>query len=477
MFTVSYASLASLLVLLVYLLAIITAAKAVMHARTSQAATAWTIALLSFPYISLPLFWLFGRRKFHGYADTLGKAYAELETYVQEAYSSVMQYEIRDDNLQPLQKTMKRLTHIGFTRANAIDLLIDGEQTYQQMLAAIDNAQDYILFQFFIIRDDVTGKRFQQALMERAKAGVKVYFLYDEIGCYKLPEPFISQLVDAGVMVSSFHSTKGRGNRLQVNFRNHRKVIIADGKVALIGGLNIGDEYLGRKPAIGFWRDTHLKLQGPAVQDIQLVFLRDWYWAKREVPDVSWRVFASDRQQTTAIVPTGPDRRLETGALFMLAMIHQARQRLWIASPYFVPDDGIIRALQLAVLRGVDVRIMLPHKADHRMVYFCSFAYYNDMKVAGVKLYRYKKGFMHQKVILVDNRYAGVGTVNLDNRSLYLNFEITAVVAENEFIEQVENMLNEDFSACYEVDLTQFNQRSYLSRLMIKLVRLCAPVL
>tara|TARA_R110000868_G_scaffold144960_4_gene364556 strand:- start:76563 stop:77996 length:1434 start_codon:yes stop_codon:yes gene_type:complete len=472
-----YGILVSLFLILIYVLSIIYAIKAIMTVRTSQGTIAWVVSLLTFPFVALPLFWLFGRRKFHGYADSMRKAYDELEGAVQVAYDSILQHEQNVTQLHPLATTVKKLTHIGFTNSNNMELLIDGEKTYQSMFDALDAAQTYILFQFFIIHADEAGQAFQKRLIQKAKTGVSVYFLYDEIGCHSLPNSFISQMTAAGVQVSSFHTRKGKGNRFQVNFRNHRKIVIVDGKTAFIGGLNVGDEYLGKNKKFGHWRDTHLRLQGPSVQDIQLSFLRDWYWAQHTIPKVEWRTNATEQNQSVAIMSTGPDSPMETGALFILDMINMAHDRLWIASPYFVPDDTIIKALQLAVLRGVDVRIMLPAKADHMLVYLCSYDYYCDMQVAGVKLYRYEKGFMHQKVMLVDDRVASVGTVNLDNRSLYINFEITALSADKTFIQQVESMLNEDLTNCCTVDLESFARRPYLFRLMVKAIRLLAPIL
>ena len=214
----------------------------------------------------------------------------------------------------------------------------------------------------------------------------------------------------AGIATSAFHTTKGKTNRFQLNFRNHRKIVVVDGKIAYLGGHNVGDEYLGKHPKFGAWRDTHVRIEGPAVQFIQFSFVEDWYWATKGIPELNWEPCkAADGGEDTLVIASGPADSLETCGLMFVQAINQARERVWIASPYFVPERGIMAALKLAVLRGVDVRIMLPGKADHKLVYWSSFSFISEAEPVGVKFYRYKEGFMHQKVVLVDDDFANIG--------------------------------------------------------------------
>jgi cardiolipin synthase A/B len=243
-----------------------------------------------------------------------------------------------------------------------------------------------------------------------------------------------------------------------------------------MGGLNIGDEYLGKNPRLGSWRDTHLQLQGPAVQCLQSVFLGDWYWVTREIPQVNWQVQPAEDNQTALILPTGPADELDNCSLFFLSLIERSQTRIWIASPYFVPNGSILNALKLAALRGVDVRIILPNNPDHLIVYYCSFSYYTELQI-GIKLYRYRSGFMHQKVILVDDDIAGVGTVNLDNRSFFLNFEVMTFSVDRQFISSVANMLQHDFSSARLVNLDAYQQKPFWFRLAARVSRLLAPIL
>ncbi|MEO0769753.1 MAG: phospholipase D-like domain-containing protein, partial [Cyanobacteria bacterium J06649_4] len=231
----------------------------------------------------------------------------------------------------------------------------------------------------------------------------------------------------------------------------------------------------GKNPKFGPWRDTHMQIEGPATKALQISFLKDWYWANRDFPPVTWESQPVG-SETILILPTGPSDRHQACTLFVDSAINLAQTRIWIASPYFVPDEPTLAALKMAVLRGVDVRIILPANPDHLIVYLCSFSYYTELQTAGIKLYRYRTGFMHQKVILIDEALAGVGTVNLDNRSFLLNFEIMAYVTRGEFVHQVEAMLERDLAESDLVDYSEYAKRSWPSKLVIQSARLVAPL-
>jgi cardiolipin synthase len=307
---------------------------------------------------------------------------------------------------------------------------------------------------------------------------VRVYFLYDDVGSHALSRSYKNELREAGVEVFNFHTRQSPRNRFQINFRNHRKIVVVDGRVAWIGGHNVGDEYLGRDPKFGHWRNTHVRIEGPAATAAQLSFAEDWNWATGSVPELNWTPeSASDGSDVPVlIIPTGPADEFETAALMFTHAINSATERIWIASPYFVPDEGLMSALQLAGLRGVDVRILIPDKADHPLIYLAAFSYFDDALAAGVQFYKYADGFMHQKVILVDDVAASVGTANFDNRSFRLNFEITAMVADSTFVEEVEHMLQNDFAASRKVGPNEYSERPFWFRLAVRLARLTAPI-
>jgi cardiolipin synthase len=306
---------------------------------------------------------------------------------------------------------------------------------------------------------------------------VRVYFLYDEVGSHDLSKEYKDDLRAAGAEIRDFHSRKGSGNRFQINFRNHRKIVVVDGKEAWIGGHNVGDEYMGRDPKFGNWRDTHVRIQGPATLAAQLSFVEDWHWATEQVPELTWKPQpAPDSDARVLVIPTGPADEMETAQLMFIHAINSARERLWIASPYFVPDEGVIAALQLAGLRGVDARILIPDTPDHLLVYLAAFSYFDDVKAAGVKFYRYTDGFLHQKAMLIDDASASVGTANFDNRSFRLNFEITATIADSAFISEVEQMFEDDFARSRQMEPGELDRKSFWFKLGVKLARLTAPI-
>lgn len=470
------------IVFIVHSTGILNAAHAVLNVRSSKGAVAWSISLITFPWLAIPLYWILGRNKFLGYNAVVREAYREHQELIREGLEEIQEFKIVPaERLTEFQSLASALSLIPFTSGNAVKLLIDGKQTFDAMLAAIASAKRYILLQSYIVEDDDTGRFFRDALIARAREGVCVCFLYDEIGSQKLPRHYIDALGKENVQVKAFGTTRGGWrNRFQINFRNHRKILVVDGEQAYVGGLNIGDEYLGRSknPRLCPWRDTHIQLSGPSVQCLQYCFLQDWYWATRELPDVSFAVKADLKTDAAVFVlPTGPADRQPACTLFYLDVISRAQKRLWIATPYFVPDDSILAALKLAALRGVNVRLLLPGHPDHISPYLCSFSYYDELALAGIDVFRYEPGFMHQKVVLIDEQLAGVGTVNLDNRSFLLNFEVMNFVAHPDFIAAVEQMLEADFERARAVDLSDYGKKPFWFKLAVRVTRLLTPVL
>ena len=479
MLGINLVSIFSVATVVVHCVGILTAAHAVMIVQSARGAIAWGVFLITFPWLAIPLYLIFGNNEFLGYAKALQAASKEHHKLISQVYSNILEFKaVLPEKLFTLGKLAEEFTPLPFTVGNEVELLINGQQTFDSMLQAIAEAEEYILLQTYIINDDRVGNEFKAALIAKAKQGVIINLLYDKIGSLKISRSYLKSLRKHGIRVSGFGSSKSKGNRFQINFRNHRKILIVDGQIAFMGGLNIGDEYLGKNPRFGSWRDTHLKIRGAAVQCLQNVFLRDWYWVNQEVLQVSWQVQESQKyNQTALILPTGPADPLDNCNLFFLNLIERSQTRLWIASPYFVPNNSILNALKLAALRGVDVRIILPNHPDHLVVYLCSFAYYNDLQEVGIKLYRYRSGFMHQKVILVDRDIAGVGTVNLDNRSFFLNFEVMTFSIDSQFIQSVANMLKHDLDVSCEIDLDTYQKKPFLFKLAAKVSRLLAPIL
>jgi len=449
---------------------------ALMNVRTSQGTLAWVLALLTMPFLAIPLYWLLGRTRFSGYLRARRMGDATLRGQLEEMFERLSHFKVHFPNKLSFEKAAEFLGGLPFTRGNALELLIDGRETFDRIFEAIANSKKSICVCFFIVKNDRIGKRFQEALIDRAKAGVQVHFLFDEIGSHKLPSSYLRELKNAGVRCDSFGVNRHWWSRLQMNFRNHRKILVCDGEIAFIGGLNVGDEYLGRDQKFGAWRDTHLQLRGPVVQAIQLVFLEDWFWASNEIPQLHWMTHPETADQIAAVIPTGPSDPADSWQLIVAEAANTAREKLWITSPYFVPDEGVLTALQTAAIRGVDVRILLPERPDHLLVWLSAFSFYEQAIPFGVRLFRYHRGFLHQKVMLIDDRLAAVGTANLDNRSFRLNFEITAFCADNAFIDEVEHMLSIDFTHAREAEMADFLDRPFWFRAAARAARLLAPV-
>lgn len=447
--------------------------------RTAQGAIAWIVGLLGLPYFAVPLFLLFGRHRFGGYvkARRMGdEALTDLLNHFEQQTTSIS--EVDKERFSDELQVLCRLGRQPFTEGNRCTLLRDGEATFDALFEAMEDATNYILMEFYIVRSDRVGQRIKSILERKLAQGVEVWFLYDDIGSVWLPRTYLNQLSAAGARVASFGNGNIRRRRFQINFRNHRKLLVCDGKVGFVGGINLGDEYLGIAMDQEPWRDTHCRIEGPAVTGLQLTWLEDWNWASNESPELDW----APRKNTPGddrvlMLPTGPADDGETCALFFLNCINNARSRVWISSPYFVPDLQIMNALQLAALRGVDVRILIPEKSDSLLINLAAYSYLVQACKAGIQIYRYQPGFMHQKVVLVDNRYAAVGTANLDNRSMRLNFEITAVSTAPHFITSVESMLEEDLDSSRLMTEGDYQDRSILFRLSCRAVRLLAPLL
>ncbi len=467
------------LVVLFHVLGFTSSIHAVMSTRTSQGAIAWAVTLNTFPYLAVPAYWVFGRSKFEGYVIARRGTDVRNDQIEQEVIDTATPYLVPEGEGAEAASAAEGLARMPVLRGNAVELLIDGDATFESIFRGIDEAKEYVLVQFYIVHDDGLGRALKERLLAKAKEGVPVYFLYDEVGSHSLPDSYKEELRRAGAEVSEFNTRKGRRNRFQLNFRNHRKIVVTDGRVAWIGGHNVGDEYLGKDPKFGHWRDTHLRIEGPAVLKAQISFSEDWYWATETLLKLNWsaRPAPDGSDARVLIIPTGPADELESANLMFVHSINSARKRIWIASPYFVPEHAVIVALQLAGLRGVDVRILIPDEPDHMMVYLAAYSYFDEAGQTGVKFYRYTDGFLHEKTMLIDDDVAAVGTANFDNRSFRLNFEITAIVSDPGFVPKVEQMFQDDFKRSRLMTEGEYDRKPWWFRLGVRVSRLAAPVL
>ena len=467
-----------LIALTFHLVGLALSVHAVMGTRTSQGAIAWAVSLVSFPYVAVPAYLVLGRSKFNGYVtERRLDALETEEEAVKEARQHVAPFVGTLGDEYPAVRAAERLAELPVLTGNDAELLIDGPATFESIFEGIARAEDYVLVQFFIVKDDDLGRALKDSMIAAAGRGVRVLFLFDEVGSNKLPKSYLNDLRAAGIEAYNFHTQQGPSNRFQINFRNHRKIVVVDGYEGWVGGHNVGDEYMGRSAKFGHWRDTHVRIEGPAALALQLSFVEDWHWATGDTPGLDWVPQASQHADVPVlIVPSGPADRRETATLMFTHVINSAHERVWIASPYFVPDEGVMNALRLAALRDVDVRILIPNEPDHLLVYLAAFHFYEEMKDSGITVYRYTEGFMHQKAILVDEASA-IGTANFDNRSFRLNFEITAFFLDPDFTREVEAMFEEDFRRSRLMTQADLDDKPFWFRPAVRAARLTAPVL
>ncbi|HDS1734920.1 cardiolipin synthase [Pseudomonas sp. BP8] len=464
----------------IHLLGIIAALHAVLTVRTAQGAIAWAMSLLFIPYLTLIPYLVFGARSFNAYIQARRQANQEMHVamaslnwrpWVEEALTA------RESGSYAALRAMPKLGRMPCLANNQVKLLIDGETTFEAIFAAIAAARKSVLVQFFIIHDDGIGRALQQLLLRKAAEGVEIFALYDRVGSHALPASYSQVLREGGVQIKAFATRGGWFNRFQVNFRNHRKIVVVDGIDGFLGGHNVGDEYLGGNPRLSPWRDTHVQVSGPVVACLQESFAEDWYWATRQLPPLILPDTYPDNGVLCQLLASGPADPQETCSLFFVEAIHSASHRVWITTPYFIPDEAVFAALRLAVLRGVDVRILIPARPDHRIVYAASSLFAFEAVRAGVRMFRYQPGFLHQKVVLVDDEVSAIGSANLDNRSFRLNFEITLLTVDRAFADQVEAMLLDDLAQAKEITAEDSRDTHRLQQLGMRIARLISPIL
>lgn len=367
------------------------------------------------------------------------------------------------------------------TEDNSIDLFTDGEDKFNRLFEDIKVAKEFIHIQYYIIKRDKLGRRLVEALTEKAKEGVKVRVLYDELGSRKLTKGFFKEFRAAGGQVEVFFPSKFRFINLRMNYRNHRKLVIIDGKIGYVGGFNVGDEYLGLNSRFGYWRDTHLRIQGTAVYALQTRFILDWNQASRHydvtyAPNLFPEVHGTDTIGIQ-IVTSGPDSEFEQIKNGYIKMIASAKRSVYIQTPYFIPDASLLDALRIACLSGVEVNIMIPNKPDHLFVYWATMSHIGEMLKLGANIYIYDNGFLHAKTIVVDEEISSVGTANIDVRSFRLNFEVNAFLYDEGFSQRLTDIFKEDIKVSQLLTLEEYQQRPKFIRFKESISRLLSPIL
>ncbi|MDK2971126.1 MAG: cardiolipin synthase [Candidatus Sumerlaeota bacterium] len=449
--------------------------------RNASVAIAWLLFVFLTPVVGTMAFWSIGdpslrrsiRRVIHG-----PPLHRVMSPYARQEIGSPR-----------LQRILRRLHETPTTTGNRVDFFTDAGVFFRRLEDDLRAARHEICFQFYIFRDDKYGRRFARILCAQARRGVDVYFLYDAIGSKKLPDSFLRRLRKSGVHCHPFLPFLPLRRRFQINFRNHRKLVIIDRQVAYTGGVNVGREYAGEDPQIGPWFDAQLRVAGPAVPQLLDEFAADWVFASETSrspfdAEPAWLrepcgAISADPAQRGAVqtVSSGPDQPINRMHSMMFEVITSARRRLWIASPYLVPDEAMNAALLNAAYAGVDVRILMQGDHPDQWIPWLAANYFAAPLIeAGVRVYRYQRGMMHAKMVLADDDFATVGSANLDVRSLALNFELNMVLYSQHEIGEVEALFRSAFTQSRELG-EEFVQRKWYRRLHENFCRLFAPVL
>ncbi|RKN82217.1 cardiolipin synthase [Paenibacillus ginsengarvi] len=361
---------------------------------------------------------------------------------------------------------------------NCVDIYNNAEDTYAAMFKAMEQARSFIHIQFYIVRHDRIGEKFKRMMIRKAAEGVSVRLLFDGVGSYKLSGTYISELERAGVEVHGFLTPRIAFFDKRINYRNHRKIVVVDGKIGFLGGINIGDEYLGADPKLGYWRDTHVRIEGDCVYYMQHTFATDWAFASgKSLADPKYfPEHTCSGNDTVQLIASGPDAPWDTVLEVFFGAMAVARNRIYITTPYFIPDPSIAMALKTAAVSGVDVRIILPGVPDARIVHWASLSYVQELMQAGVRFYQYQKGFVHAKTLIIDRMLATVGTANMDMRSFFSNFEVMAVLYDKSTIIRLEHDFKADLQNSKEIRQNEFENRSRWQRMKESVGRMLAPL-
>lgn len=464
--------------------------------RNSTSMLAWLFFLNLFPGIGFFFYILLAqnisKRKIFKYTKE------ELNLY--QHTLSEQQYLIKNNLLAYNDPTIARhkdlilfhnkLSNAIYTQNNQIDIYTTGADKFDQLFHDIAAAKKHIHILYFIIKNDSISKKLFRLLIDKAKAGVEVKLLVDQVGGRKITAKQIRQLTAAGCQFAYFFPSRFKYFNIKGNYRNHRKLVIIDGKIGYTGGFNVGDEYLGLNKKFGPWRDTHLRLIGNAVISLQIRFILDWRNAVHqadeslikllpEIPSFTTLYHQEDLLSCTAvqIVDSGPDDINQQIKQGYLQIIHSARKYLYIQTPYFIPDESIIEGLKIAASSGVDVRIMIPNKPDHPFVYWATYSYCGDLLPYGVRAYTYENGFLHAKTIVSDDEVSCVGSCNFDIRSFKLNFELSAFMYNQQQATQLKQIFDDDLAHCREITTATYAKRPLLIKFKESISRLFSPLL
>ncbi len=453
--------------------------------REPRAMLAWILTLLLLPVIGLLLFVVFSEPRKSWHRRRRRRRRRSIKDPLQRKAEA-----IRARHAHPGSERFaagpRRLIHLaervgGFPAATGNDVVIyhDAEKTFLAMQLVIEAAQSHVHLEYYILQPDETGTAIRDLLIKKAREGVECRVLLDYIGCWRLSRAFVRTMRDAGVQVAFAMPVLPWRGRWRMNFRNHRKIAVVDGRVGLTGSQNIGDEYRGRLARFGPWRDTHMKIVGPAVHHLQEVFVQDWHYTTREeiVTDETFPVPEDAGDHVVQIIPSGPDQRIHVLHQLLFAAVNAAESSVCVITPYFVPDSSMVLAFQSAAHRGVKVRLIVPTCTDHTFILWAGRSFYEELIGAGVEIYEEDHTMLHSKVMVIDQHWAMVGSANMDERSFRVNFELTTLLYSRMLAEELYADFEQVRSTCRRIRYKEVTHPSFLKSVGMGITRLASPLL
>jgi cardiolipin synthase A/B len=457
----------------------------ILEKRSPYKTAAWILVLILLPIIGVIFYLFFGQeyRKQKIYSRKGIKSLGEIRKL-----SSQQLREIGQTHLNLSEKILEKENIIRLllnnsnallTTGNQLKILNNGAETFQSIFEAIRNAKHHIHLEYYIFSDDKIGTDLKNLLIEKSKKGVEIRIIIDDVGSWSLGEKFIEELQGNNIEIYSFMEVRFPRLTSKMNFRNHRKIVIIDGKIGFVGGVNIADRYIEGVKKLGHWRDTHLQIKGDAVACLQVVFAADWYFVINEnlIGEKYFPPFTEALEIPVQISASGPDSDWKNIEQAFFAAITNAKENIYITTPYLMPTQAIVSALEIAALSNVDVRIIIPEKSDAITAKWCSFSYVGKLLEAGIKIYFYQSGFIHSKIIIVDDIFSSIGTTNLDFRSLETNFEVNAFVYDREFTQKMETNFQTDLLNCREIKLSEWKHRPWYNKVRESLAHIVSPML
>ncbi|MDR1666771.1 MAG: cardiolipin synthase [Bacteroidales bacterium] len=447
---------------------------------------AWLMVIVFLPVVGIAIYFFVGKNyrkeKIFSRKELSDSRQIKLLTHYQPAIATeISQWtgEALDDK-KPIMRMLYNSEKVLLTEYNKVKILFNGKETFSTIIEALEQATDHIHLEYYIIEDDIIGNTIRKILIRKAQSGVEVRVIYDDIGCWSLSKSYVRSLKNAGVRIFPFMPVRLPFLTRKINHRNHRKIIVTDGKIGFVGGLNIADRYISGSDELGPWRDTHLKIEGEAVYSLQSIFLLDWFFAsKRNIHhhDKYFPPCSCTERHLMQIVASGPDSDWASIMQTYFLAIATAKSSIYISTPYFLPNESILTAICSASLSGVDVRLLLPKRSDSKLVMWGSYSYIGKLLDAGIKVYLYEKGFSHSKLMIIDDVFCSVGTANMDIRSFDQNFEVNALIYDQRITIAMRNIFMNDIKGLKNICIKEWAQRSGWVEFRESVARLFTPLL